>query len=70
MKNTQRLNLNRSAAQEVAERLATARALLVELAEHVDQIESDASKQPRHWGFAGDLGHIAEQLRNALGIGE
>ncbi len=59
---------NMTAAEAVQSRATEARTLLAQLAERVDAIEGEAAERPHHWGYAGDLAHIAEQLRHALGI--
>jgi hypothetical protein len=52
-----------NAAETYAQRLVEVRDLIRRLEGQLAIHERRAAAQPGNWGFAGDLGHIAERIR-------
>ena len=48
------------------DRRAEVVAALAALATHIESLDAREARDPRNWGFAGDLGHIAATLRTLV----
>lgn len=58
------------AQREYAARQARIKALMATISAALDDHAVRAAAQPGDWGFAGDLGHIEQQLQDlASGMG-
>ena len=55
-----------TAAACYAERHAECADLLKRIASRLEQHKKDQEKQPANWGYAGDLGHISNELAYIL----
>ena len=53
-----------TAADEYRQRRQTVDALLDELRKKIDTHAQRAAADPSNWGYAGDLGHVEEVLRD------
>jgi hypothetical protein len=62
---------SRRPATDAASAYAARRTEIAKLIEQLDAKLADhavkQAAQPRHWGFVGDLDHVAELLRAAVG---
>lgn len=56
-----------NAAAEYAAYRAEIAQLVAKLDEKLAAHGAEHAKQPAHWGYVGDLEHIAELLRRAVG---
>ena len=55
-----------TAAACYAERHTECQDLLKRIASRLEQHQKDQAQELAHWGYPGDLGHIAEQLAYVL----
>ena len=58
--------LKQSAAERYADLQADIGALLDLIAEEARVHAERAAKEPRNWGYVGDVGHIRESLKGVL----
>lgn len=64
--NTTKKESKQTAAEAYAERGNDIGALLDLISQELKVHAEDAAKTPKNWGFAGDLGHIRESLKEIL----
>jgi hypothetical protein len=55
-----------TAAAYYAERHAECQDLLKRIAQQLAQHQQEQAAEPADWGFAGDLGHVSEELAYVL----
>lgn len=55
-----------TAAACYAERQAECQDLLKRIAMRLSEHQKRQAQEPRDWGYAGDLGHVSEQLAHVL----
>jgi len=55
-----------SAAACYAARYAECQDLLERIEKQLEQHQQKQAEQPSHWGYAGDLGHVAQELAYVL----
>ena len=58
----------KTAAETYAERASDIAAMLDLIGQELKAHKERAAAEPKDWGFAGDLGHIRERLREVLGF--
>ena len=54
------------AAKMYAKRRRVIAGQILKLERNLRQLEKCAEKDPGHWGFAGDLGHVSELLTEVV----
>ena len=55
-----------TAAACYAERHTECQDLLKRIASRLEQHQQDQTQEPANWGYAGDLGHVTEELAYVL----
>ncbi|NIQ90993.1 MAG: hypothetical protein GWM98_04590 [Nitrospinaceae bacterium] len=60
--------MTRTAQTEYKEKAQKVRDLMDQIQKALETHEEETKSDPRNWGRAGDLGHVAAELRNVLGF--
>jgi len=52
------------AVREYADRVKEARLLLRRIDKGIGQHEREQKREPKNWGYVGDMGHVVEELND------